>query len=126
METTCHVLRLLLFYFYVSFLYLSFYFNSNFLRSPRRKREFQLAIAQVWNSEKNVIVVFKENLNPEELVLIPELKAYWETNLCIKATQNKAELVDRIRYVNSNKRQISVCTPCRKHCFLVPSVWETY
>lgn len=60
-----------------------------------------MAIAQVWNSEKNnVILVFKENLNPEELVLIPELKAYWETNLCIKATQNKTELVDRIRYVD--------------------------
>ena len=69
----------------------------NFLRSPRRKWEFQLAIAQVWNSENNVIVVFKENLNPEHLDTVPELKALWETNLCIKASKNKAELIDRIR-----------------------------
>ena len=54
-------------------------------------REFQLAIAEVWSSQRShVIIVFKDEFTEEELISIPELQTFWKTNLCIKHSGDRS------------------------------------
>ena len=69
----------------------------NFLRSPRRLHDFQMADAEAWNKKKNnIIVVFKEKLAANELT--PEMLTYKTMGLCIECLNNKEEIPARIRY----------------------------
>ena len=69
----------------------------NFLGSPRRLHEFQLADAEAWNKKKNhIIVVFKEKLATNELT--PEILTYKTMGLCIECLNNTDEVVAKIRY----------------------------
>ena len=61
-------------------------------------REFQLAIAEVWSSQRShVIVVFKDEFTEEQLRPIPELQTFWKTNLCIKYYGDRNETAAKIR-----------------------------
>ena len=71
-------------------------YSRNFLRSPRRLHEFQLADAEAWNKKNNhIIVVFKEKLSTNELT--PEILTYKTMGLCIECCKNSEELAAKIR-----------------------------
>ena len=69
----------------------------NFLRSPQRVHQFQLADAEALKKKKNhIIVVFKEKLTANELT--PKIYTYKTMGLCIECFDNFEEAAAKIRY----------------------------